>query len=146
MEEWKKRFWVFGFPPLLWMGIICALSSIPGQYIPRSWLFHHVGHLIEYSVFGVLLARALAHLRIKLNVWTLSLLSIGLIVLFAIFDEWRQSFVSGRHAIPITIFFDGVYATLGVAMYSQIVFVFLMRKRNILRSKRSASGANPSDV
>ena len=130
MEEWKKRFWVFGFPPLLWMGVIFCLSSIPGRYVPKGWFLHQIGHLIEYSVFGVLLARALAHLRIKLNVLTLSFLSVFLIALFAIFDEWRQSFVPGRQAIPITIFFDAAYATLGVTLYDEIIFVLLKKKRN----------------
>ena len=138
MKEWKKRFWVFGFPPLLWMAVILGLSSIPGRYLPRSFLLHHVAHLIEYSVFGVLLARALAHLRIKLNVLKLSLLSVLLIVLFAIVDEWRQSFVPGRHARIDTIFFDGGYATLGVALYSQIVFGLLMLKRKKLSLDRRA--------
>ena len=128
MEAWKKRFWIFGFPPLLWMLVIFTLSSIPGRYIPRSLPVHHFGHFIEYSVFGVLLARALAHLNIRLNVLTLSLLSILLIILFAIFDEWRQSFVPGRHNNWYTIFFDGAYATLGVAFYDEIVFV-LFKKR-----------------
>ena len=139
MKEWKKRFWVFGFPPLLWIAVILGLSSIPGRYLPRSVLFHHAGHLVEYGVFGVLLARALAHLRIKLNVWKLSILSISLIVFFAAFDEWRQSFVPGRQAIPITIFFDAIYATLGIALYSRIYFVILMGKRNQLRSRRRGS-------
>jgi VanZ family protein len=136
MEIWKKRFWVFGFPPLLWMGVIFCLSSIPGRYVSRDYLLHHLGHLIEYFVFGVLLARAFAHLRIRLNVWMLSLLSIALIVFFAAFDEWRQSFVPGRHARLDTIFFDGLYATLGVALYSRIVYVILMRKRKALRLRR----------
>ena len=138
VKKWKKRFWVFGFPPLLWMLVIFGLSSIPGQYIPRIYLVHEIGHLAEYFVFGILLARAFAHLRIKLNVWTLALLSVGLIVLFAMFDEWRQSFVPGRHARLDTIFFDGFYATLGVGLYSQIVFAILIRKRNKLRLRRNA--------
>ena len=122
MEEWKKRFWVFGFPPLLWMVIILGLSSIPGWYIPKSWLFHHLGHFIEYFVFGILLARAFAHLNIKLNVLKLSLLSVILIAIFALFDEWRQSFVPGRTSQLITVFFDAAYAVLGVALYDEIVF------------------------
>jgi VanZ family protein len=150
MESWKKRFWVFGFPLLLWMSVIFCFSSVPGRYLPRSYLVHHLGHLVEYFVFGVLLARALAHLRIKLNVWMLSLLSIVLILIFAVFDEWRQSFVPGRHARIDTIFFDGVYATLGVAIYSRIVFVYLMQKRKNMRSRRESaltrsSGGRPPE-
>jgi len=139
MKEWKEHFWVFGFPPLLWMGIIICMSSIPGRYIPHAYYLHQLGHFIEYFIFGILLARALAHLRIKLNVWKLSILSISLIVFFAAFDEWRQSFVPGRQAIPITIFFDAIYATLGIALYSRIYFVILMGKRNQLRSRRRGS-------
>jgi len=137
MEKWKKRFWVFGFPPILWMGGIFGLSSIPGRYIPKVFLIHEIGHLVEYVVFGILLARAFAHLRIKLNVWKLSFLSIALIFMFAAFDEWRQSFVPGRSARLITIFLDGTYAALGVAVYSQIVFALLVRKRNKLRLRRN---------
>jgi len=125
MEAWKRRFWVFGFPPILWMLIIAGLSSIPGQYLPRSYWAHQAAHWVEYTVFGVLLARALAHLNIKLNVWTLSLLSVVLIVLFACFDEWRQSFVPGRHAQIETVFFDAAYAVLGVFFYDDVI---LLRK------------------
>ena len=128
MEAWKKRFWTFGFPPLLWMVVIFCLSSVPGKHIPKIYLLHQAAHLIEYSVFGVLLARALAHLEIKLNVWTLSLLSVLLIAFFAIFDEWRQSFVPGRTGNLSTVFFDTAYAILGVALYDEIVFVLWKKK------------------
>lgn len=139
MEKIKKHFWVFVFPALLWMLVIFIMSSIPGRYLPHGRIYHTIGHFIEYFIFGVLLARALAHLRIKLNVWKLSFLSIALIVLFAVFDEWRQSFVPGRSAIPITILYDGLYATLGVSLYSRIYFVMLMGKKKKMRSRRRAS-------
>ena len=129
MDEGKKNFWVFEFPPLLWMGIIFCLSSIPGRYVPRSWLFHHAGHFIEYSVLGVLLARAMAHLKIKWNVLMFSFLSVVLIILYALFDEWRQSFVPGRTCSLNTVFFDAAYAILGVVLYDEIVFVLRKKKR-----------------
>ncbi len=145
MEKWKKRFWIFGFPPILWMVAIFLMSSIPGRYIPNLFLIHEIGHLIEYSVFGILLARAFAHLRIRLNVWKLALLSVGLIVAFAAFDEWRQSFVPGRSARLVTVFLDGLYATIGVAVYSQLVFAVLVIKRHHMRLRRNALSSESWD-
>ncbi len=129
MEQRKRRFWAFGFPPLLWMGVIFTLSSIPGKHIPKGWLIHQAAHFVEYFVLGLLLARALAHLQIKLRVLTLSLLSVLGVLLFAIFDEWRQSFVPGRSSDLVTVLFDGGYAALGVAFYDEVVFVFLGKRK-----------------
>jgi VanZ family protein len=129
MEEGKKDFVVFELPPLLWMGVIFCLSSIPGRYIPSSLLFHQIGHFIEYFVFGVLLARGLAHLKIKLNAVSLSLLSVFLVVLFAFFDEWRQGFVPGRVRDFTTVFFDAVYALFGIFLYEEFVFKLFRKKK-----------------
>lgn len=122
MNEEKKNFLAFELPPLLWMLIILGFSSIPGKYIPSIYLLHQAAHFFEYFVFGVLVARGLAHLKVKLSVFKLSVLSVVLAVLFALFDEWRQSFVPGRSCRLSTVFFDTAYALLGVLLYDEIVF------------------------
>ncbi len=80
-------------------------------------------------------------MRIRLNIWQFVLLSVVLILVFASFDEWRQGWTPGRHARLDTVFFDGVYATLGILLYSQIVFAILVVKKHHLRLRRNANTA-----
>jgi VanZ family protein len=128
MEKWKNDFLTFELPPLLWMGVILCLSSIPGRYFPSNQLFHQAAHCFEYLVFGILLARGLAHLKIKLNAASLLFVSLGLITLFAVFDEWRQGFVPGRMSNPKTVFFDALYALAGVFIYEEFAFKLFKKK------------------
>lgn len=129
MEEGRKNFWIFGFPPLMWMMIIFGLSSVPGKYVPKGVLIHQMAHFVEYAVFGVLLARGFAHLKKRLGVLELSILSVVLAVVFAFFDEWRQSFVPGRMCNFGTVIFDTVYAILGVSIYDEVALILSHKKR-----------------
>lgn len=129
MEEGKKNFLKFGLPPLLWMVVIFCGSSIPGHYVPKNYYFHQIAHFIEYSIFGVLLTRGFAHIVKGLGVLKMSALSVLLIVIFALFDEWRQSFVPGRGCSINTVFFDTAYAIFGVTLYDEVVFLLSRRKK-----------------
>jgi len=129
MDQEKKNFLMFELPPLVWMLAILGFSSIHGKYIPSSNLLHQGAHFVEYSVFGVLLARGFSHFKKRLSVLKFSTLSVFLIVLFAFFDEWRQSFVPGRSCNFITVFFDTAYAIVGVSLYDEAVLLLSRKKR-----------------
>lgn len=101
------KYWL---PPLLWAALIFVLSSIPSleSGLPKPWDFalRKIGHVIEYAILTVLLARALrahgAPLRRAL-VW-----SALLAVVYAAGDEYHQTFVAGREGALRDVLIDGV--------------------------------------
>jgi len=129
MEEGNKNLLKFGLPPLLWMLVIMGFSSMPGVLIPNNYYIHQIAHFIEYSIFGVLLTRGFAHIVRGLGVLRMSALSVLLIVLFALFDEWRQSLVPGRGCSLNTVFFDTAYAIFGVTLYDEVAFLLSRKKK-----------------
>ncbi len=82
-------------PAILWMAILFAASATPSRDIPSYGVFDFVvkkgGHMLGYAVLGLLLRRALG--------WEAGpgWLAWVLAVLYALTDEFHQSFVPGRH-------------------------------------------------
>lgn len=101
-------------PLLLWMGLIFVLSSQPDRphlaepSIDR--LLEPLGHTLEYGVLAHLWVRALRGEGLAPThvLWTSLLLS----WLYALSDEWHQSYVAGREADLVDLAFD----TLGMGM------------------------------
>jgi len=103
---------VYWLPVLGWMALIFLLSSQPDlPHISETWLdilIRKAGHALEYAVLCFLLGRALARgeglpLRVALR-W-----SLVVTVLYALSDEWHQSWVPGRKSR----WYDVVVDTLG---------------------------------
>jgi VanZ family protein len=101
------KYWL---PPLLWAALIFALSSIPSleSGLPGPWDFalRKLGHMIEYAILTVLLARAL-----RAHGWLLRralLWSALLAIAYAVGDEYHQSFVAGREGSLRDVLIDGV--------------------------------------
>ena len=111
-----KKYWL---PVILWMALIFILSSIPGKNIPDIPIpnFHKLVHLIEYSVLGALLIRALIHLAAGTGKVKLILISIAIAAAFALSDEWHQTFVPGRNGCLMDAINDIIYAMIGVYVY-----------------------------
>lgn len=124
-------------PAFLWMFLVFGLSSIPGPCLPdfRIPYVHTIAHLIEYSIMGVLLARALTRIC-KKDLLRSSWISLVVALFFAATDEWHQSFVPGRHGDLFTVFWDSVFALLGICLYNNVVFLWFRKKRNKKRSLR----------
>lgn len=74
-----------------WMGVIFALSSLPGSAVPGR--FSSLGHFVVYFVLGALYLLAI---RPDEPSWRAALLAIVLASLYGITDEFHQSFVPGR--------------------------------------------------
>jgi len=104
-------------PVLLWMGLIFFFSSQP--HLPRCPyplldLFLTKGaHLMEYAVLAILLHRALGD---KSGWWALL---IG--ALYALSDEFHQSFVPGRDAELLDLAFDILGVVLGLYMAKMVI-------------------------
>jgi len=80
---------VAGIATLLWMAAIFVLSSDRRDFLPPNALGHFVSNAAHGPIFGVLAllaARATGRQR----------LGVVIALLYAITDEWHQSFVPGR--------------------------------------------------
>jgi VanZ family protein len=102
---------------VLVMGFIFGFSSTPSTSLPNFGLldvvFKKGGHILGYGIL------ALAYwygLRFEKRAWSLACL---FAVLYAISDEFHQSFVPGRHPSWVDVlFFDGG----GAAMVLGLVY------------------------
>lgn len=126
-------FFKFQLPALIWAVLIFTLSSIPNLSPPDIGLKSSdlVAHFIEYSIFGYLLTRAL-YLQSNNSVRKYAIL-LGIILgfIYAVFDEFHQSFVPGRVASLSDLTADG----LGVLM-AQAFFLKQYRYKKWMRGQK----------
>lgn len=76
---------------VVWMGLIFALSSLPGSAVPGR--FGTLGHYILYAVLGGLYLLALPKMK---SPWRAALTAVLFASLYGISDEFHQAFVPGR--------------------------------------------------
>src|SRR5512142_2871160 len=94
-------------PPLLWMAAIFFASATPSTQLPRFGSWDYVvkkgGHMLAYAFLGILFRRGLGWDRRNVaGAWLLT-------VMYALVDEFHQSFVPGRHPSLVDVFaFDGI--------------------------------------
>jgi VanZ family protein len=107
----KRSLWRW-LPPLAWMGLIFFLSAQPDlPRAPGPWLdtlLKKAGHAGAYGVLAWLYQRAL---RPPLRGSTaLRVVSVGLAVVYALSDEYHQTFVPGRKGRLSDVAVDGAGA------------------------------------
>lgn len=94
-----KNFLKYQFPAFLWMGVIFALSSIPGNYIPEQ-PFDLFDKLVHATLFGILTYLIYRGFQYQDRSFFLKNFSIGIAfficVLYGMLDEMHQRFVPGR--------------------------------------------------
>ena len=105
-------------PAILWMGLIFYLSSQPD--LPRhpddlvDTVLKKMMHVGEYAILAYLLWRALSDAKLaKNNPIALSLI---LSFLYALSDEYHQSFVPGRNGSVVDVGIDTMGAMLPLAL------------------------------
>jgi VanZ family protein len=104
------RLWL---PVLAWAALIFAFSSVPDLGTGLGgWdlALRKLAHAAEYAVLGALLVRATGR----------SGLAFALGVLYAMSDEWHQTFVSGRMGSPVDVAIDAVGVAFGVFVWQTI--------------------------
>jgi VanZ family protein len=121
----NDRFGVFlrtWLPVFLWMLFIFILSSVPGRDIPNLPIpfFHKGVHFFEYSVLGALWMRGFTYGRSGVKLFKLSVLAWVLTGIFALSDEWHQTFIPGRSGRLEDVRFDVICAIVGILFYSII--------------------------
>jgi VanZ family protein len=127
----KKRIlpWL---PAVLMMAVIFGFSSTPSTKLPNFGLLDGIvkkgGHMLGY---GLLALAYWVGLRFEKRRWWLALL---LAVIYAVTDEFHQSFVPGRHpsAVDVLVFDGGGAAiALGLAYLWRVKRGYIKRKTQI---------------
>jgi len=136
------KYWL---PVIFWMGIIFCMSTdsfssentsriigpilyllfpamSPGDFALLHGLIRKAGHVAEYFALGLLLFRAFR--GASLQKWQLSwtIAAVVVVVIYALSDEFHQSFVATRTASLVDAGIDSIGGIL-----AQLVIVFWYR-------------------
>jgi len=101
------------------MVVIFTVSSMPSQDLPSVGVPHadKVAHIIEYLILGFLLIRAISGSFGNIGLAKIIISVIIITSLYAILDEWHQSYVPGRQCDIFDFFADLVGANIGILLY-----------------------------
>lgn len=108
----KARFKIW-LPSLLWMIVIFIFSNQPINKpgVNFSWLdfiLKKTAHFGEYTILYLLIFKSMGKKSI--------IKPLILTVLYALTDEWHQTFIIGREGTLRDVGFDAFGATLGLIM------------------------------
>jgi VanZ family protein len=99
------------------MAIIFVLSSLPATQVPNfgrwDFLIKKGGHALSYGLLGLAYYYALPRRLATGYRWLVALL---MAVLFALSDEFHQSFVEGRTSSFRDVLIDGVGAAVALTI------------------------------
>ncbi|MGB0387776.1 MAG: VanZ family protein [Ardenticatenaceae bacterium] len=116
MKQWLK---LWG-PSLLLMAIIFFLSSqsdLPSPPDPLlNRIFKKSAHAIGYGMLAISYAWALAGSGVRRVVP----LALFFTILYAISDEWHQTFVPNRFGSPLDVLIDTVGASLALYLWPRL--------------------------
>ena len=121
-----KKLLLYWGPTILWMGLIYYLSSehavVASTVKWQDFAVHKSAHVVIYFVLAVWMYRSLKFStppssRGKLFFWTVVLTS-----LYAVTDEWHQSFTPTRTPALRDVMFDIVGASVGAGWVANIVY------------------------
>ena len=106
---------------ILWMGVIFAVSATPSIATPLEPIYDFtlkkLAHVTVYAILTVLLFRAL---RLHITHKGRALLMAALVaILYAVSDEWHQTFVPGREGTLRDVGIDAIGA-VGMSMWLRI--------------------------
>jgi len=80
----------------------------------RLMVFDKAAHFFEFAILALLIMRALLHSSLKrTSAWKNVVVVFLLVSLYALTDEWHQSFVPNRHPDVM----DWAVDTLGAAVF-----------------------------
>ncbi|MBC7264651.1 MAG: VanZ family protein [Chloroflexi bacterium] len=117
-HRWQHRLLIYWLPLALWMAWIFFLSSRPQlPSIPQDWLdtlLKKLGHTSEYAILAVLWWRALGSTRLPGHRMSMAW---GLSVLYALSDEYHQTFVPGRNGTFVDLLIDASGALVGLLLF-----------------------------
>jgi len=103
------KFAKYWLPVIIYAILIFYISSIPGENIPLLFWGQDIAfHIIEYAFFALLINRALKEYyprqsQVKRFLWVFAVA-----IIYALSDEFHQSFVPYRTASAFDIAIDGI--------------------------------------
>ena len=107
-------------PVFVWCSLIFILSAIPKLSTNLGvWdlILRKGAHLTEYAVLFLLARRALEGSFAKIAVSGSAAVSVLFSVLYAVSDEFHQSFVPGRSATFSDVCIDSCGVLIGLVIY-----------------------------
>lgn len=109
---------------LMYMGLITLSSAVPGRDVPQV-VDDRLAHFVVFSGLGAaVLFWVAGFARERLLISHLAI-AVLVVALFAVFDEWHQSFVPGRDSSLKDVGFD--LAGAGTAL--ALIFLAARRQR-----------------
>lgn len=100
------RYWL---PVIIYAVFIFCLSSIPGQYTPKLFVYQDViFHIVEYAIFALLINRAFKEYYPRIPFLRRFLWIFFVSIIYALNDEFHQIFVPNRFASMYDIAYDGI--------------------------------------
>ena len=129
MNNNMKRFAKYHLPIILYVIVICILSSISNLPVLDSDIDYidKLAHFIEYLIFFFLSVISLNNAPISIRKTTSYILAIIVSFVFAASDEFHQSFVPGRQADRYDLLADSLGILAGA---SACYLAMLIKKRN----------------
>ncbi|HKW50960.1 MAG TPA: VanZ family protein [Candidatus Eisenbacteria bacterium] len=120
------QYWV---PVLAYIGLIFSLSSIHGNRIPSLFPYmDKIEHLMEYSLFGLLLGRAIRFTFTRGSAFLITIATVAIGAGVGCLDEIYQGFVPGRQSDPLDWLTDLAAITAAVVL-TQVVHLGPLRGR-----------------
>lgn len=117
----NKKSVVAWLPVVAWAGLIFAFSAQTNlRFVPDEGLdfvIRKLGHMAVFGILALLLWRAFARTTTLRRPWAWALAST---VLYAMSDEFHQSFVAGRNASMRDVAIDAAGALIAVAIVAVV--------------------------
>ena len=133
----RALFLLYWLPVLAYIGLIFSGSSVKGQDLPTLFPYmDKIAHLMEYSLLGLLLGRAVRATLPHASALVVTLTAVGLGAAVGCSDEIYQRFVPGRQSDPLD------WLTDLAAITAAVVLVQVLRVRPHRGRGRAADDAN----
>jgi len=130
-----KKIISFWLPPVLWMSLIFFLSSFHKlQASPVGWqdfVIRKLAHFCEYAILCFLCYRGLKNTT-KVSLAKGLLLAFFMAVLYALSDEYHQTFINGRTGRSFDIWVDSFGAIGGLLFVLKLVKLLPEKVRKII--------------
>ncbi len=112
------RFIKYWLPVIIYATLIFHISSVPGEDIPdvfpsQSYIFH----FLEYLAFAFLIKRAIKEYCPKETNKRRVVVVVAIVFVYALFDEFHQSFIPNRAASLSDVFIDVLGSFVGSLIY-----------------------------
>jgi len=114
----KMKFLKYSLPAVIYALLIFYLSSIPGGDLAQLFPYQDiVFHIIEYGIFAILISRAIKGYWPGMLIFKRILWTVAVVLVYAISDEFHQSFVPNRYPAVTDIAYDGIGAIASSIFY-----------------------------